>query len=155
KIGVSGAHFAETLGCRNQAAAGEPDSYGSTGDAAEKWQSAYTRTFSACMDRYEPQPLTAAGDLPQSSKVTLGSRQPKAKSSNAPPKSKRLRGTKSKKKGAAVQAPNSEPQEVQPPVIAPAADASLCRQVRANKRGGYQIENCGHRRSSVPRAVSE
>src|SRR5262245_39100909 len=94
KIGVSGTHFAETPGSRNQAAAGEPDSYGSTGDAAEKWQSAYTRTFSACMDRYEPQPLAAAGDLPQSSKVTLGSRQPKAKSSNAPPKSKRLRGTK-------------------------------------------------------------
>jgi hypothetical protein len=157
KIGFSTDHLVDTLGGNQGADAREPGSNTEpTGDAAtdEKWQGAYNTTFDACMDRYTPQPLTASADPPTSAKVNLGTKKRKVQSSSSPSKSSKRRGTKSKRNGAAIRAPKSQPQEAQPTVITPAAtDESLCRRVRADKNGAYHIENCNQTRSKGAKAA--
>lgn len=151
KMGISADHLVGILGGSVQAAGPRE------GDVVtdEKWQGAYNKALSACMENYESQPVTAAIDPPDTSKANLGSKRQKAKASHSPSKAtERKRGTKSERTSAASRALKSESQELQPRTVAPAAhDESLCRRVRVSKGGAYHIENCGRARSGKNRAT--
>jgi hypothetical protein len=104
KMGISADRLG-TLGGSTQAAAPRE------GDVVtdEKWQGAYNKAFGVCMETYEPQPVTAAIDPPDTSKANLGSKRQKAKASRSPSKAgKGKRPTKSKRTSAPSRAPTSE-----------------------------------------------